>query len=171
MHSEDVVRLTKATETFLVDPEQPAGVVFQRIRVTVGEADGEVLFDQSLQQPEGAGDEFAPSAGAVSYELPASCLGVICTAYIEFKAKVEVKNFHMVERFFFGNTLLKDLRFDFGFCIPGSVNTVAITYDTPPISDDLREKILANPKGVQADSFYFNDDVLFMHHKSDYAYY
>ncbi|XP_065178949.1 protein unc-119 homolog B-like [Sycon ciliatum] len=181
---DDVLQLDRATSDFLMNPAKSAPIRFRRLKVTIGESDGEVLFDQCLVEDDSSemgesvdeagsdlgGDDEVSAASEVVYILPASSLGAMCTAYTEFKATEEIQDFYMIERFFYEDVMLKDLRFSFGFCIPGSINTASITYDTPEISDDLRQKIIANPKRVRADSFYFRDGVLFMHYKSNYTY-
>merc|ERR1712070_739119 len=46
-----------------------------------------------------------------------------------------VPNFRMIERHFFGKRLLKSFDFDFGFCIPESVNTCEHIYELPQLTD------------------------------------
>ena len=163
---EDVVAHMKPLESSLVDPAVPSPVSFLRLKVTIGESsNAEELFDIRM-----AGEEQAPSASELSYVLPAKALGALCSAHTEFRADKMIEQFRMVERFWFGNTLLKEILMDFGFCIPGSTNTATITYDWPPIDDDLRQEILDNPQKVRCDSLYFNKEVLFMHHRSHFTY-
>lgn len=51
----------------------------------------------------------------------------------------EVKEFRMIERHYFRDQLVKSFDFEFGFCIPGSINTWDAVYCMPPISDELRK--------------------------------
>ena len=81
-----------------------------------------------------------------------------------------VKNFRMIERHFFRNKLLKTFDFDFGFCIPNSVNTCEHIYEFPQLDAEMAELMVENPYETRSDSFYFVDDVLVMHNKADYSY-
>lgn len=57
---------------------------------------------------------------------------------VEFKVGCKaIKNFRMIERHFFRDTLLKTFDFDFGFCIPDSTNTCEHIYDFPLLSPEL----------------------------------
>ena len=47
------------------------------------------------------------------------------------------KNFRMIERHFFRDTLLKTFDFEFGFCIPNSKNTCEHIYEFPTLSPEL----------------------------------
>lgn len=82
----------------------------------------------------------------------------------------EVHEFRMIERHYFRNQLVKSFDFEFGFCIPGSVNTWDAVYSVPPLSDDLIDDMIANPFETQSDSFYFVDNKLIMHNKASYKY-
>lgn len=94
--------------------------------------------------------------------------------------------------------LVKSFDFEFGFCIPGSVNTWDAVYSVPALSEDLSkillfsdllwlwllhhwrfsvrvlsnccvvEDMLNNPYETQSDSFYFVDNQLIMHNKASY---
>ncbi|CAE7523075.1 UNC119, partial [Symbiodinium microadriaticum] len=80
----------------------------------------------------------------------------------------EVHDFRMIERHYFRNQLVKSFDFEFGFCIPGSVNTWDAVYSVPPMSEDLIDDMIANPFETQSDSFYFVDGQLIMHNKASY---
>lgn len=57
---------------------------------------------------------------------------------IEFKVGPKpIQNFRMIERHFFQDTLLKTFDFDFGFCIPNSINTCEHIYEFPSITSEL----------------------------------
>lgn len=47
------------------------------------------------------------------------------------------KNFRMIERHFFRDTLLKTFDFEFGFCIPNSKNTCEHIYEFPTLPPEL----------------------------------
>nr|XP_014353510.1 PREDICTED: protein unc-119 homolog B-A-like [Latimeria chalumnae] len=81
-----------------------------------------------------------------------------------------VKNFRMIERHFFRDTLLKSFDFDFGFCIPNSRNTCEHIYELPELSEELVCEMISHPYETQSDSFYFVDNKLIMHQKAEYAY-
>lgn len=82
----------------------------------------------------------------------------------------EVHEFRMIERHYFRNKLVKSFDFEFGFCIPGSVNTWDAVYSMPPLSEDLLADMVSNPFETQSDSFYFVDNALVMHNKASYKY-
>jgi hypothetical protein len=82
----------------------------------------------------------------------------------------EVHDFRMIERHYFRGKLVKSFDFEFGFCIPGSVNTWDAIYSMPPLDDDLVADMVAHPYETQSDSFYFVDNTLVMHNKASYKY-
>lgn len=49
----------------------------------------------------------------------------------------ELKNFRMIERHYFRNTLLKSYDFNFNFCIPNSINEWSSYYRVPPLDGSL----------------------------------
>lgn len=49
----------------------------------------------------------------------------------------ELPDFRMIERHYFRDRLVKSFDFEFGFCIPGSVNNWDAVYSLPLLSDDL----------------------------------
>ncbi|KPM11727.1 GMP-PDE, delta subunit-like protein [Sarcoptes scabiei] len=59
-------------------------------------------------------------------------------ASIEFHVGSKpINSFRMIERHYFQDTLLKTFDFDFGFCIPNSINTCEHIYEFPLISSEL----------------------------------
>lgn len=57
---------------------------------------------------------------------------------VEFTVGSEpIKNFRMIERHYFKDTLLKSFDFDFGFCIPNSTNTCEHIYHFPKLTKIL----------------------------------
>jgi protein unc-119 len=64
----------------------------------------------------------------------------------------EVKEFRMIERHYFRNQLVKSFDFEFGFCIPGSINTWDAVYCMPPLSDEL-SKISPLPSSTRFELF------------------
>lgn len=83
----------------------------------------------------------------------------------------ELPDFRMIERHYFRDRLVKSFDFEFGFCIPGSVNTWDAVYSLPLLSDDLINEMIENPFQTKSDSFYFVDNVLVMHNKASYKYF
>lgn len=49
----------------------------------------------------------------------------------------ELPDFRMIERHYFRDRLVKSFDFEFGFCIPGSVNNWDAVYSLPLLSEDL----------------------------------
>lgn len=76
----------------------------------------------------------------------------------------------MIERHYYKNQLVKSFDFEFGFCIPGSVNTWDAVYAVPPLKENLINAMIENPHETRSDSFYFVDDKLIMHNKAAYEY-
>lgn len=82
-----------------------------------------------------------------------------------------VKNFRMIERYYFRDTLLKSYDFDFGFCIPHSTNTWEAIYNLPNLSEEWQKAMMDNPYETVSDSFYFVENQLILHNKAYYSYY
>lgn len=76
----------------------------------------------------------------------------------------------MIEKHFYKDRPLKTFDFDFGFCIPNSLNTCEHIYEFPPLDSELCEELIKNPFQTRSDSFYFVDNKLIMHNKAEYAY-
>ena len=74
----------------------------------------------------------------------------------------------MIERHFFGKTLIKSSDFQFQFCIPKSKNTWEHIYDMPKLPPKLMRQMIKNPYKTKSDSFYFVQDKLIMHTKAEY---
>ena len=81
-----------------------------------------------------------------------------------------VKDFLMIERHYFNDTLIKSFEFKFDFCIPNSVNTWESIYTIPEIDHEVKKKMIAEPWHTKSDSFYFVGDKLIMHNKAIYNY-
>jgi hypothetical protein len=76
----------------------------------------------------------------------------------------------MIERHYFRDQLIKSFDFEFGFCIPGSVNTWDAVYSLPALSEQLITEMINSPFETKSDSFYFVDGKLIMHNKASYKY-
>jgi protein unc-119 len=81
-----------------------------------------------------------------------------------------VNNFLMIERHYYGEKLLKNFEFNFGFAIPNSRNTFEHIYEVPELSDSDIKEMIKNPYLTRSDSFYFVDNKLIMHNKADYSF-
>merc|ERR1711920_139412 len=82
----------------------------------------------------------------------------------------ELRNFRMIERHYFGNTLIKSYDFTMPFVIPNTTNTWEVIYSMPELDHDLKQQIAASPWETKSDSFYFVDGQLVMHNKAEYNY-
>ena len=76
----------------------------------------------------------------------------------------------MIERHYFKDELARSYDFNFGFCIPMSVNSWEAIYDMPELTKEREEEILASPFEMRSDSFYYVGDTLVMHNKAEYQY-
>ena len=81
-----------------------------------------------------------------------------------------VKDFLMIERHYFNDTLIKSFEFKFDFCIPNSVNTWESIYTIPEIDPEVKKKMIDEPWHTRSDSFYFVGGKLIMHNKAIYNY-
>ncbi|RLN85300.1 hypothetical protein BBJ28_00014058 [Nothophytophthora sp. Chile5] len=108
----------------------------------------------------------------IRYEFSEDVLRLpsIATA-LEFSVgSQEVHNLRMIERHYFRDEIVKSYDFNFGFCIPSSVNTWEAIYAMPPLDDELISDMVAQPYATVSDSFYFVGDELIMHNKAEYKY-
>ncbi|KAL3272131.1 hypothetical protein HHI36_022616 [Cryptolaemus montrouzieri] len=180
---EDVLRLTKITETYLCDPDANIyDIDFTRFKIRDLES-GAVLFEIAKPVPENVDENVEknaeteepldPNSGRfVRYQFTPQFLKLKTVgATVEFTVGSRpVNRFRMIERHFFRDKLLKTFDFEFGFCIPYSKNTCEHIYEFPTLAPDLVKEMIAAPFETRSDSFYFVDDRLIMHNKADYAY-
>ncbi|XP_065314503.1 protein unc-119 homolog B-A-like isoform X2 [Gordionus sp. m RMFG-2023] len=82
----------------------------------------------------------------------------------------EIQDFRMIEHHFFRDTLIKSFDFDFGFCIPNTVNTCEHIYEMPKMTHHQIRDMVKNPYETKSDSYYFVNGNLFMHNKAEYAF-
>uniref|UniRef100_A0A3P8S9W0 Unc-119 lipid binding chaperone c n=1 Tax=Amphiprion percula TaxID=161767 RepID=A0A3P8S9W0_AMPPE len=80
-----------------------------------------------------------------------------------------LSRFHLIERHFYRNLLLKTFDFEIGFCIPHSRNTCEHIYCLPDLDSNIGTMI-RNPFETRSDSFYFVNNKLMMHHKAEYSF-
>ncbi|KAJ8326112.1 hypothetical protein BDV3_006198 [Batrachochytrium dendrobatidis] len=82
----------------------------------------------------------------------------------------ELKGFRMMENHYFQGRLLKSFDFNFGFCIPNTINTWEHIYDVPFLDKKTQEKMIQSPGETVSDSFYFVDNKLVLHNKATYSF-
>lgn len=79
-----------------------------------------------------------------------------------------VKNFRMIERHYFKNTLIQNFDFNFPFCMPKTSNSWESIYDIPNLTPAMKEEMIKNPWLTKSDSFYFVGNEMVMHNKAEY---
>ena len=62
---------------------------------------------------------------------------VLCCSVVFTVGDQPAKNFRMIERHYFKNSLMKSFDFNFPFCIPNSTNSSEHIYDLPQLSDAI----------------------------------
>lgn len=171
---EDVLKLDRITDDYLCAVTANVYKIdFTKFKIRDMESGG-VLFE--IAKPEGASDvslSSDPNAGRyVRYEFPPEFLKLRqIGATVEFTiGEKPVNSFRMIERHYFRDKVIKSFDFDFGFCMPSSLNTCEHIYDLPALSNDLMREMVQQPFQTKSDSFYFVDGKLIMHNKADYAY-
>lgn len=174
---EDVLRLDKATEHYLVDGRKnPYKIEFTRFKIRDIES-ATVLFEIAKPEDEEDDDmdvdEEDPDSGRfVRYRFTDEFLRLTSVgATVEFTVGPKpVENFQMIERHYFNGQLMKSFDFTFGFCMPNSKNTCEHIYEFPKIPEDQIKDMVQRPYETKSDSFYFVNNELVMHNKADYAY-
>eukprot|EP00042_Codosiga_hollandica_P003064 m.12784 g.12784 ORF g.12784 m.12784 type:complete len:209 (-) comp17857_c0_seq1:125-751(-) len=113
------------------------------------------------------------SGRQISYEFPSDFLRLRTVgATVKFaNGPLPAKDFRMIERHFFKDRLIKSFDFNFGFCIPESVNTREDIYELPTLTEDEIQDMVANRFETRSDSFYFVEGKLIMHNRAQYAYF
>lgn len=175
---EDVLKLDKATENYLVDGRRnPYKIEFTRFKIRDIESSA-VLFEIAKPEDEEGEEEMEiddddPDSGRfVRYRFTDEFLRLTSVgATVEFTVGPKpVENFRMVERHYFRDQLLKSFDFTFGFCMPNSKNTCEHIYEFPRLNEAEIKEMVERPYETKSDSFYFVNNELIMHNKADYAY-
>ncbi|XP_066928009.1 protein unc-119 homolog B-like [Clytia hemisphaerica] len=175
---DDVLRLDRATENYLVDGRKnPYKIEFTRFKIRDIES-AAVLFEIAKPEDEDHDtemdvDEDDPDSGRfVRYRFTDEFLRLNSVgATVEFSVGPKpVENFRMVERHYFKDQLLKSFDFTFGFCMPNSKNSCEHIYEFPKIPESQIKDMVDHPYETRSDSFYFVNNELVMHNKADYAY-
>jgi hypothetical protein len=117
-------------------------------------------------------DDTSDESRFVQYQFPPEFLALKNVgATVTFRVGAKpVQSLRMIERHFFKDRLLKSFDFDFGFCIPGSQNTIEHIYEFPPLTEKESQEMIAAPFETKSDSFYFVDGKLIMHNRAEYSY-
>jgi len=81
-----------------------------------------------------------------------------------------VRNFRMIERHYFRGQLLQSYDFEMPFVIPNTNNTWEMIYSKPWLNDEWKAALINAPLETKSDSFYFVENQLVMHNKSEYSF-
>lgn len=153
------------------------GIEFESFRIRDYES-GQVLFEVAKDPNTPPIDlnnippEMEDQVRCISYDFGSEFLELrtVGTTLQFAVGPYEVSNFRMIERHYFRDILIKSFDFNFGFCIPNSVNTWEAIYDMPELDPEIKQALIDNPWETQSDSFYYVGDELIMHNKAKYAY-
>ena len=106
------------------------------------------------------------------FHLPSDFLRINSAGMtFEFKiGPVELKNLRVIERHFFFKKLIKSYDMEFGYCMPDSVNTWETMITLPQLSEEEIAEIVKNPGKYKTDTYFFNENNLFSHIRSDITY-
>uniref|UniRef100_A0A3P8S7V2 Unc-119 lipid binding chaperone c n=1 Tax=Amphiprion percula TaxID=161767 RepID=A0A3P8S7V2_AMPPE len=149
-----VLKLNSYTKDYLCSPEDNIyNVSFScfKIRDVVS---GAVILDIKKLQPTDADTFIKALPGGLEFTVGSKALS----------------RFHLIERHFYRNLLLKTFDFEIGFCIPHSRNTCEHIYCLPDLDSNIVEEMIRNPFETRSDSFYFVNNKLMMHHKAEYSF-
>jgi len=171
---EDVMRLREPCAGYLCKPtDNTFGVEFTAFKLRDA-GSGATLFEVAKPDdaPADVPDDSDDSGRFVQYQFPPAFLQLRQVgATVTFQVgDAPVTNLKMVERHFYKDRLLKSFDFDFGFCIPGSKNTIEHIYEFPTLTEAECKDMIASPFETKSDSFYFVDGKLIMHNRAEYAY-
>eukprot|EP00700_Malawimonas_jakobiformis_P001815 EC722470.1.p1 GENE.EC722470.1~~EC722470.1.p1 ORF type:complete len:181 (+),score=16.81 EC722470.1:29-571(+) len=174
---EEVLKFTKPTDGYLCKSSANIyGIDFIYFRIRDTDS-GSVIFEiRKPEPPPGTvyaePDDNDDSWRCIRYQFPKQFLSYknIGTT-LEFKVGDKpVPHFRMIERHYFREHLIQSYDFDFGFCIPNSVNSWESFYPMPELDSSIVAAMIANPFETKSDSFYFVNDQLVMHNKGEYSY-
>eukprot|EP00760_Papus_ankaliazontas_P025347 PhM_4_TR2656/c0_g1_i1/m.23841 len=183
---DDVLKFAQPTAGFLCPLSANVyGIEFLAFRVRDIDTN-RTVFHVERDTPDGAGAVASPTAeqlaaltpeqeGAlrtIRYQFPADFLkySTVGTTLTFSVGNQPVPNFRMIELHYFKNRLVKSFDFNFGFCIPNSVNTWEAIYEMPEMTREELMDMVASPFESRSDSFYFVNDELVMHNKAEYSY-
>ncbi|KAI8918126.1 putative UNC119 [Entophlyctis helioformis] len=170
---EKVLSLKKPTGDFLCS--QAGYRLIQFLEFTIKNEDTKELLFQ-LKRPDVPIQwddiDVADEGRSVAYTFPANFLSAksIASTLVFAVGPKELKNFRMIERHYFRDRLLKSFDFDFGFCIPNTVNSWEHIYEVPQLDEKTKNEMILSPGQTVSDSFYFIDGKLVLHNKATYSY-
>ena len=76
----------------------------------------------------------------------------------------------MIERHYFKGKVIKSYDFKFGFCIPGSTNSLEVIYDLPQLTEAEMQEMISSPWETKSDTFFFVENKLIIHNRAEYNY-
>lgn len=173
---DDILKLNKHTKNYLCEPKENIyQIEFVRFKIRDAESNVtlfEVAKSETQANEKTTKQENDEASRFVRYNFSPEFLKLKTVgATVEFTVGDKpVNNFRMIERHYFGDKLLKNFDFNFGFCVPNSRNTVEHIYEFPALDKNTIKSMIENPFMTKSDTFYFVDNVLIMHNKADYAY-
>lgn len=143
---EIVKALTKPTEKFLCSfADNTFGIKFGAFRIRDMDS-GFVLVDVPEQD---TADQITPEMDDPKFRLVKYHFGPDFLRLKTIGLKVEFKvgdqpvpNLQMIERHYFKGKVIKSYDFKFGFCIPGSTNTLEVIYDLPKLTEAEKEEMV-----------------------------
>lgn len=174
---EDALQLEKPTKSFLCPLEDGQGIDFEQF--VISNEESKVIFPNDATEgqleidlrPEFEGDD---KYRGIKYTLGEEVLlrnTLIQTKLIFSNNRNEpLQNFRMVEKHFLDEVELACYDFTYPFVLPNSTNCWESLYETPKLSGDEIERIVANPLCVSSDTFYFEGNKLVIHQKVRYTY-
>lgn len=177
---EDALKLEKPTKSFLCPLEDSQGIEFEQFAIFNQESktifdtndaplEGQLEVDFRPEFEQHEGDKFR----GVKYTLGEQVLRneLIQTKLIFSNNRNEpLQNFRMVEKHFLDEVELASYDFTYPFVLPNSTNCWESLYETPKLSVNQIERIVANPLCVSSDTFYFEGSKLVIHQKVRYTY-
>lgn len=178
---EDVLKFQKATEGFLCSLSANVyGIEFVAFKVRDLETKT-IVFSVQREASSAGADQIAhlhltpeqeKAVRTIRYEFSRKFLQfrTVGTTLTFTVGPQPVPNFRMIERHYFKDRLIKSFDFNFGFCIPSSVNTWEAIYEMPQLTPEEEADFVASPFQCKSDSFYFVNDEMVMHNKAEYSY-
>ncbi|XP_023124782.2 protein unc-119 homolog B isoform X1 [Amphiprion ocellaris] len=168
-----VLKLNSYTKDYLCSPEDNVyNVSFSRFKIR-DVVSGAVILDIKKLQPTEIQDSIEHETNRfIRYHFSPAFLTLReIGATLEFTVGSKaLSRFHLIERHFYRNLLLKTFDFEIGFCIPHSRNTCEHIYCLPDLDSNIVEEMIRNPFETHSDSFYFVNNKLMMHHKAEYSF-
>ena len=94
----------------------------------------------------------------------------LVSTFLKFKVgDLEVKNMTLIENHYFKNQRIATYEFNFPYCVPNSVNTWEYVYEIPELPQEYKNQLLLG-ETTTSDTFFFVEDDMIMHNKSEYEF-